>query len=76
MESLAVEGGYQFGFSKIKKNHRFLNIAYTEGLVIVVQNEHFAVYADLWRYWIGRPIPTHTLNCCAEVSNTSSPVGT
>ena len=76
MKSLAVEGGYQFGFSKIEKNNRFLNIAHTQRLVVVVQNEHFAVYPDLWRDWIGRPVPTHTLNRCAEVSNTSSPVGT
>lgn len=76
VKELPVEGGYQFGFSKIEKNNRFLDIANTQRLVIMVQNEHFAVNPNPWWFGIACPISTYGMNRCAEVSNTSSPVGT
>jgi hypothetical protein len=33
---------YQFGLSKPKENYRFLYVAYTQRLVIVIEDEHFA----------------------------------
>lgn len=76
VKELPVEGGYQFGFSKIEQNNRFFDIANAQGLVVMVQDEHFAVNPNPWRFGIDRPISTQSMNRCAEVSNTSSPVGT
>lgn len=43
MEQSTVESSDQLGFSQIQKDNRFFDIADTEGLVIVIENENLTV---------------------------------
>jgi len=62
MQEPAVSGFDQLGFPQKQKNDRFLDVADAQGLVIVIQNEHFPVQLSSW---------TYCKFCCAEVSSTS-----
>ncbi len=71
MKKLSIQSGNQFGFAQIKEDDCFLNIADAQWLVVMVQNEYFAVHPKLSFSGARLPIRPCTVNRCAEVSNTS-----
>ena len=62
MQEPAVRCFDQLGFPQEQKNDSFLDVADAQGLVIVIQNEHFPVQLST---------DTNCGFCCAEVSSTS-----
>lgn len=43
MEEKPISSCDQFGFPEIKENNCFLDIANTKRLVVVIEDEHFAI---------------------------------
>lgn len=72
MEKFPIEGGNHFRFTKVEQDDRFLDIADTQRLIIMIQYEHFTVNPELTVFGVSLPIRACTVNRCAEVSNTSS----
>ena len=72
MKKPAIKSCNQFGFTQIKKYDRFLNIADTERLVIMVEYEHLSVHSELRMRGNRLPIGSISMNRGAEVLNTSS----
>ena len=62
MQEPAVSGFDQLGLPQKQKNNSFLDVANAQGLVIVIQNEHFPVQLSCCSY---------CEFCCAEVLSTS-----
>jgi hypothetical protein len=50
VEHQSVCGCYQLSFPEIKKDNGFFDVANTEWLVVVIQDEHFAIQLSL-RYY-------------------------
>jgi hypothetical protein len=67
----SIQSGDQFGLPQIEKNDSFLDVANTQRLVVMVENEDLAVYPH--RLIGGSPVSVgaSTLDSSAEVSNTS-----
>lgn len=62
MQEPAVSGFDQLGFPQKQKNDSFLDVTDAQGLVIVIQNEHFPVQLSCG---------SNCKVCCAEVLSTS-----
>ena len=62
MQEPAVSGFDQLGFPQKQKNDSFLDVTDAQGLVVVIQNEHFPVQLSCG---------VNCKICCAEVLSTS-----